>query len=402
MKLNKIRVGDLDIRGKRIFTRVDFNVPLAKTGSISDDTRIVASLPTIKYMAGKGGRIVLTSHLGRPDGKKVPEMSLKPVSERLAGLLGKPVAFTDDCISADAKKATRGLKDGEVLLLENLRFYKEEEKNDEKFSASLAEHGELYVNDAFGTAHRAHASTVGVTRFMKQSAAGFLMEKEITNLGRLLENPERPFAGIIGGAKVSDKVKMIRNLLGRLDMLIIGGAMMFTFLKANGKTIGKSFFEEKSLDVALEIMKEAKKAGTDLIMPSDCVVSESLEKAVNARAVSCEAIPDNVYGVDIGPASREEFSKRLGLAKTIFWNGPLGIFEIPEFSEGTLSTAKALGKLGERGVMTVVGGGDSASAISKAGVKDKVTHVSTGGGASLEFLEGNELPGVAALTDRSV
>ncbi|MCX5800573.1 MAG: phosphoglycerate kinase [Candidatus Eisenbacteria bacterium] len=398
--MRKLSVRDLPLSGKRVLTRVDFNVPLDKEGNISDSTRIEASMPTIRYMVEKGGRIVLMSHLGRPKGKVVAGMSLAPVADKLRSFLRKDVLFATDCIGDPAMKAALSLKDGDVALLENLRFHREEEANDEKFSRELASLGEVYVNDAFGSAHRAHASTVGVTRYISLCAAGFLMQKEVEYLGKLLEEPKRPFVAVFGGAKVSDKIGVVRNLVDKVDKILIGGGMMFTFLAAKGLKIGQSILEEESIPVAKEIMERARNKSVELILPVDCVVSPSVKDAAETRIVPVEEIPEGLAGVDIGPRTIEQFRGALAGAKTVLWNGPMGVFEIEAYSAGTEAVARMLAEATSSGATTIVGGGDSAAAIVKAGLENRVSHVSTGGGASLEFLEGLELPGVAALTDK--
>jgi len=398
--LKKLTVRDLPVPGKRVLTRVDFNVPLNAEGQITDSTRIEASLPTIRYMIEKGGRIILMSHLGRPKGKPVASMSLAPVAQKLKHFLHKEVAFAEDCVGESAYRVACSLKDGEVALLENLRFHPEEEANDEKFSQELASLGELYVNDAFGSAHRAHASTVGVTKYISLCAAGFLMQKEVDYLGRVLEEPKRPFVAIFGGAKVSDKIGVMRNLLRKVDKILVGGGMMFTFLAAKGLKVGNSMLEPESMAVAKEIMNKTEETGVALILPVDCVVSPSAKEAGETKVVLVEEIPDGLIGVDIGPRTIELFRGALAEAKTILWNGPMGVFEIEAYSMGTYEVARMLAKATSSGAITVVGGGDSAAAITNAGLEDRVSHVSTGGGASLEFLEGLELPGIAALTDK--
>jgi phosphoglycerate kinase len=398
--LKKLTVRDLPLSGKRVLTRVDFNVPLDREGRVSDSTRIEASMPTIRYMIEKGGRIILMSHLGRPKGKPVASMSLAPVAQKLGSFLRKDVAFAQDCIGESARNVAFSLKDGDVALLENLRFHPEEEANDEGFSRELASLGELYVNDAFGSAHRAHASTVGVTKHLKLCAAGFLMQKEVDYLGRVLENPKRPFVAIFGGAKVSDKIGVVRNLLGRIDTILVGGGMMFTFLAAKGLKVGQSILELESIPVAKEIMEKAKETGVALVLPVDCVVSSSAKEAAETKIVPVENMPDGLAGVDIGPRTIEQFREALADARTVLWNGPMGVFEIEAYSAGTDAVARMLAEATSSGAITVVGGGDSAAAIVKAGLENRVSHVSTGGGASLEFLEGLELPGVAALTNK--
>jgi phosphoglycerate kinase len=399
--LKKLSVRDLPVAGKRVLTRVDFNVPLDKEGKVADATRIEASLPTIRYMIEKGARVILMSHLGRPKGKRVEGMSLRPVAEKLKMFLRKDVAFAEDCIGEPARRVALALKDGDVALLENLRFHPQEEANDSEFSRQLASLGELYVNDAFGSAHRAHASTVGVTEHLALSAAGFLMQKEVDYLGRVLHEPKRPFVAIFGGAKVSDKLPVLRNIMQRVDKILVGGGMMFTFLAARGLKVGNSILEAESIPLAREIIEEAAGKGVLLLLPVDCVVSASASEPGQTASVPVEAIPDGVAGVDIGPRTVALFKEALSGAGTILWNGPMGVFEIATYAAGTLEIARALAEATAQGAVTVVGGGDSAAAIAKAGLEHAVSHVSTGGGASLEFLEGLELPGVAALTDKS-
>jgi phosphoglycerate kinase len=387
----KLSIRDLDLKGKRVFMRVDFNVPLAPGGQeITSDKRIRAALPTIRYALEQGAALVLASHLGRPKGKPNPEMSLKPVAQRLSELLGMPVAMAPDCIGEEVEKMLP--KPGEILLLENLRFHPEEEKNDPEFSRKLARLGDVYVNDAFGTAHRAHASTVGIIDYLKPAAAGLLMEKELEYLEKCTQNPERPCVGILGGAKVSDKIEVIENLLKFADRLLIGGAMAYTFLKSQGKPVGKSLVEDDKLDLAKGLLE---KAGDRILLPVDHVVVEVLEE--NAPSEVVTEIPEGMMGVDIGPATREAYAAVLKTAKTIIWNGPMGVFEKKPFDAGTVAVAKAVA---ESGALSVVGGGDSEKAVKAAGVADKISHISTGGGASLEYLAGLTLPGVAALTDK--
>ena len=399
--MKKLTVRDLPVAGRRVLTRVDFNVPLDKECHVADATRIEASLPTIRYMIEKGGRVVLMSHLGRPKGKRVESMSLRPVAEKLRTFLRKDVAFAEDCVGEPARRVALSLKDGDVALLENLRFHPEEEANDDEFSRQLASLGELYVDDAFGSAHRAHASTVGVTKYLPLSAAGFLMQKEVDYLGRVLEDPARPFVAIFGGAKVSDKIPVLKNIMQRVDKVLVGGGMMFTFLAARGLKVGKSILDTESVPLAQEIIDQAAAKGVQLLLPVDCVVSASAAEARDTTTVPVEAIPDGLVGVDVGPRTVALFKQALSGAKTILWNGPMGVFEIDAYATGTMEVAKALAEATVQGAVTVVGGGDSAAAIAKAGLEHAVSHVSTGGGASLEFLEGLELPGVAALTDKS-
>jgi phosphoglycerate kinase len=391
----KLSLRDLDVKGQRIFMRVDFNVPLAD-GAVTDDTRIRASLPSIEHIRRAGGRLTLASHLGRPKGKRKPEMSLRPAAEKLAELLGAPVDFVDDCIGEGAEKKSAALPAGGVLLLENLRFHPEEEANDETFSQALAKHGQLYVNDAFGSAHRAHASTVGVTKFLAKAAAGFLMEKELTYLGKAIENPEHPYVAILGGAKVSDKIEVIENLLKLVDTLIIGGGMAYTFLRAQGVPVGKSLLEEDKLDLAQRLLAEAEKRNVQLLLPQDHKVAANPD-AKEGELVGLKGIPENLMALDIGPKSTGAFAAAIGKAKTILWNGPMGVFEKEPFAAGTMAIARAVAG---SGATSIVGGGDSVAAVHEAGVYDKISHVSTGGGASLEFLGGRKLPGVEALTDK--
>jgi phosphoglycerate kinase len=387
----KLSIRDLDLKGKRVFMRVDFNVPLAPGGQeITSDKRIKAALPTIQYALAQGAGLVLASHLGRPKGKVNPEMSLKPVAVRLGELLGKPVAFAPDCVGAAVEAMLP--KPGEVLLLENLRYHAEEEKNDPAFAAQLAKLGDVYVNDAFGTAHRAHASTVGVIAFLKPAAAGLLMQKELEYLEKCTTNPAHPCIGILGGAKVSDKIEVIANLLKFTDRLLIGGAMAYTFLKAQGKPVGKSLVENDKVDLAKQLLASA---GDRLMLPVDHVVAA--EFAENAPNEVVTEIPDGKMGMDIGPATRAAFAAVLGSAKTIIWNGPMGVFEKKPFDAGTIAVGLAVAN---SGALSVVGGGDSEKAVKSAGVADKISHISTGGGASLEYLSGITLPGVAALTDK--
>jgi phosphoglycerate kinase len=397
--LSKLSVTDLDVLRKRVFIRVDFNVPI-KAGAIGDDTRIRASLPTIKYVMEHGGTVVLASHLGRPKGKVDPQLSLRPVADWLADLLGRPVTFVDDCVGDDAAKAVNDVRaaGGGVVLLENLRFHPEEEKNDPKFAAALASLADLYVDDAFGAAHRAHASVEGITHHVRRSAAGLLMEEELKYLGHALEAPERPFVAILGGAKVSDKLEVIENMLGKVDRLLIGGAMAYTFFKSRGVPIGGSLVEDDKLDAARAITADAARRGRPLELPTDHVVTDRV-----APGTAHEVLPvgdariGERLGVDIGPATAAAYSAFIKGAKTVVWNGPMGVFEIDAFAAGTEAVARAVAEV--HGT-TIVGGGDSIAAVKKAGVADRITHISTGGGASLEFLGGRTLPGVAALSER--
>ncbi len=401
---DKLFVEDLQVRGKRVLVRVDFNVPLEEEGGafkITDDRRIVESLPTIRWLAKNGARTILMSHLGRPKGKPEAKYSLAPVAARLQELLGSPVPLAPDCIGAKVEEMVSKMKDGDVLLLENLRFHAEEEKNEPKFVAGLAALGQLYVNDAFGTAHRAHASTEGVARKVRPAAAGYLMKKELDWLGKALAAPKRPFVAIIGGAKISGKIDVIQNLMGKVDTLIIGGGMAFTFFKAMGYEIGQSILEADKVDLAKELLAKAKgKAGFEILLPVDTMIADKFEGYTQVKTVRSNAIPPDFQGMDIGPETISLFTKAISKGKTIVWNGPMGVFEDTNFAGGTEAIARALASATEKGAVTIVGGGDSAAAIAQAGLDKKVTHVSTGGGASLEFLEGKVLPGVAALDDK--
>jgi phosphoglycerate kinase len=395
----KLSVRDLDLKGKRVFIRVDFNVPL-KEGRITDDTRIQASLPTITLALKQGATVVLASHLGRPKGKVNPQMSLRPVADRLADLLNVPVTFSEDCVGAEAMRAIEGVKasGGGVVLLENLRFHAEEEKNDPQFAKALAALADEYVNDAFGAAHRAHASVEGITHFVPRAAAGLLMEQELKYLGHALESPERPFVAILGGAKVSDKIDVIENLLGKVNRLIIGGAMAYTFLKSHGVPIGRSLVEDDKLEAAKAIEGDAAKRGVTLLLPVDHIVTDRIEAGTAHEVLAVtDAQIGNRFGVDIGPATIKACEAAIADARTVVWNGPMGVFEIEAFATGTNAVARAVA--GVKGT-TIVGGGDSIAAVKKAGMADKITHISTGGGASLEFLGGKTLPGVAALTEK--
>jgi len=395
----KLSVADVDVREKRVLMRVDFNVPLTAEGKVADATRIEAALPTIRYLLEKRAKLVLMSHLGRPKGKRVEELTLRPVAEELGRRLDRKIAFLPEVVGESAWAAVSGLAPGEAALLENLRFYPGEEANDEEFARELARLGEVYVNDAFGTAHRAHASTVGVTRYLPSSCAGFLMEKELRYLGGLMKEPARPFAAVLGGAKISGKIEVIQNLMRTVDYLLVGGGMCFTFLKAKGHDIGKSIVEEDKIALAHEILREAE-GKVEFVLPTDVVISESPKEPVRMRQVGVDSIPGDMCGVDIGPQSGRSFAERLQKCRTIFWNGPMGIFEVPEFSEGTVRLAEAIARATDAGATSVVGGGDSVAAVTKAGVEKRISHISTGGGASLEFIEGKELPGVAALANK--
>lgn len=396
----KKTVSDLgDIRGKRVFVRVDFNVPMEE-GRITDDIRIRAALPTIKLLLDKGARVILASHLGRPKGKAVPSMSLAPAAKRLSELLGLEVKMAPDCVGPEVEKMANELKDGEVLMLENVRFHPEEEKNDPEFAKKLAALADLFVEDAFGSVHRAHASTEGITKYLSQSVAGLLVEKELKYLGDALANPTRPFVGILGGSKVSTKIDVISALLSQVDVLLLGGGMTYTFAKAQGGTIGSSLFEPDTLEVARKTLEEAKAKGKKLVLPVDCLICESTEKpdpTVATKVVPSGQIPDGWMGVDVGPKTVELFLAEIAKAKTVVWNGPVGVFEIDKFAEGTKAVAEALAK---SDATTVIGGGDSAAAVKKFGLADKMSHISTGGGASLEFLEGKKLPGIECLNEK--
>jgi phosphoglycerate kinase len=403
--MSKLSIKDLDLDGKRVFMRVDFNVPLDDDGRIMDDTRIAETLPTIEYAVRHHARLVLASHLGRPKGKPNPKMSLKPVAERLRNLLdtrivrGINVGFAPDCIGMPAEEMASKLEKGHTLLLENLRFHAEEEVNDDHFSRELAKLADYYVNDAFGTAHRAHASTVGITKFVKKSAAGLLMQKELDYLGRALHHPGRPFVAILGGAKVSDKIPVIQNLIDKVDTLLIGGGMAYTFLKARGMEVGNSLLESDKLDLAHKLLGQAKARGIKFLLPVDHVVAAKIAPDAKTHIVTeGHAIPAGQMGLDIGPKTVALFSEQIETASTIVWNGPMGVFEQEPFAHGTYAIARAVAA--NRPAISIVGGGDSVSAVHKAGVTDKITHISTGGGASLEFLEGKKLPGVEALTNK--
>ena len=402
--MNKLSIRDLDLKGKRVFIRVDFNVPI-KDGHVEDDTRIRAAIPTINYATEHGARVILASHLGRPKGRRVDKYSLAPVAEHVSTLLSKPTAFAEDCIGAEAKAKVESLQDGDVLLLENLRFHPEEEKNDAGFAQQLASLCDVYVNDAFGAAHRAHASTAGITKFVKQAAAGLLMEKELEYLGRVISDPEHPFVAILGGAKVSDKIPVINALIDRkVDRILIGGAMAYTFLKAEGFTVGKSLVENDKLETALQIRKRCEESRVELLLPSDHQVVDSYEPIkgheILAKTIPIEFTNAGHAGMDIGVESISLFARALEDAKTIIWNGPMGVFEEPPFDQGTIGIARAVAEAADRGAIVIVGGGDSVAAVTQAGVADRITHISTGGGATLEFLAGKELPGVTALTEK--
>lgn len=403
--MTKLSITDLDLKGKRVFIRVDFNVPI-KDGKVDDDTRIRAALPTINYATEHGAHVILASHLGRPKGERVEKYSLAPVARHLAELLSQPVAFAADCVGEETEAKIAKMKDGDVLLLENLRFHAAEEENDEAFAQQLANLCDAYVNDAFGTAHRAHASTAGIANFVHPAAAGLLMQKELDYLGRVIRHPEHPFVAILGGAKVSDKIPVINALIDRkVDKLLIGGAMAYTFFKAEGFTIGKSLVENDKLQTALQIKSRAEAEGVELMLPSDHQVVDSYEPIkgdkIIAKTIPIEFTNAGHAGMDIGVETVSHFSNALSDARTIIWNGPMGVFEQPPFNEGTIGIARAVAEAADRGATVIVGGGDSVAAVTQAGVADRITHISTGGGATLEFLAGDELPGVAALSDKT-
>jgi len=397
--MNKLSIDSVNFKNKKVLVRVDFNVPLDENQNITNDIRIKASLPTINKLVDDGGKVILMSHLGRPKGERKQEFSLKPAAVRLGELLGKEVKLAPDCIGEETEKLVNEMNSGDVILLENVRFHKEETDNEPEFAKQLASIGEVFVNDAFGSAHRAHASTEGVTKFIDTCAAGYLMQKELDYLGSALAEPKRPYCAILGGAKISGKIDVINNLLHKVDTLIVGGGMAFTFFKAQGKEIGKSLLEEEKLDLAKELLGKLDNSKVKFLLPVDVVVSEEFRNDSVAETVSVDNIPSNKMGLDIGKESIKLFKNELRKSKTIVWNGPMGVFEMDNFAEGTMEIAKTLAEATSNGAVTVIGGGDSASAISKSGLEKQVSHVSTGGGASLEFLEGKKLPGVAALTD---
>jgi phosphoglycerate kinase len=398
--LDKLHIDNIDVKSKRVLVRVDFNVPLDEHQQVTDDARIRAALPTIRKLLKRGGRVVLMSHLGRPKGQRKPEFSLKPVADRLAELLGIKVSLAPDCIGPEVEGMVNKLSDGQVLLLENLRFYKQETDNDPEFAKKLAALGDIFVNDAFGAAHRAHASTEGVAHYFDQRAAGDLMRKEIDYLSEALQKPQRPFLAILGGAKISGKIDVIQNLMDKVDGFLIGGGMAFAFVKAEGFEIGSTLFEEDTLPVAKQVLSNAREKRKDFDLPKDCKVADRFAADATSQIVSSHQIPPNWMALDIGPKSIQSFVQKIHTAKTVVWNGPMGVFEFESFRQGTEAVAKALADITTQGATTIIGGGDSAAALAQLKLTDKVSHVSTGGGASLEFLEGKTLPGVAVLTDR--
>jgi phosphoglycerate kinase len=397
--MKKLNIRDCDVRGKRVLARFDFNVPLSSDKSITDDTRIIEALPTIKHIVEHGGRLILMSHLGRPRGRRDPELSLLPVAYRLGELVDNPLRFVEACTGPEVKEKVDELKDGEILLLENLRFHPGEEQNDPGLARELASYGDIYVNDAFGTAHRAHASTARVAEYFDVRAAGFLMEKELTALGEALENPLRPFLAVLGGAKIKGKINLIKTLTNKVDVLLVGGGMMYTFFKASGLEIGRSIVDDSFRKMCKELMDRTKEGPSRLLLPVDTIIAQEIDDSSPTREVSVSDIPDNWIGVDIGPKTVALFKSEIAKAKTIFWNGPMGVFEKPNFAEGTRAIARAVADGKGRGAVTIVGGGDSVAAINLMGLSDQFSHISTGGGASLEFLEGRTLPGVEALCD---
>ncbi|MBN1279039.1 MAG: phosphoglycerate kinase [Chlorobiaceae bacterium] len=397
--MQKKTLSDIAIQGKRVLMRVDFNVPLDGEKNVTDDKRIIEALPSIRKVLEQGGRLILMSHLGRPKGKPNADFSLAPAATRLSELLDCPVAMAGDCIGTEVMQQVLALQDGEVIMLENLRFHPEEEANDPDFARELASLGEIYVNDAFGTAHRAHASTEGITRYMQIAVAGFLIEKELKYLGKALQDPERPFVAILGGSKISGKIDVLENLFNKVDAVLVGGAMVFTFFKAQGLPIGNSLVEDDKLELARNLIEQAAQKNIRLLLPVDVIVAPEISATAESRAVSIDAIQDGMIGVDIGPETKAIYRREILDAHTILWNGPMGVFEIDKFAEGTIAIAGAMAEATASGATTIIGGGDSAAAVAKAGLAEQMTHISTGGGASLEFLEGKELPGIAALND---
>ena len=397
--MTKLSLKDLDLKGKTVVMRVDFNVPI-KEGVIGDDNRVRQALPSINHVIESGGKLVLLSHLGRPKGERKPEFSLKPVADHLQTLVSCNVHFGEDCIGDQARQAVASANAGEIVVLENVRFHKEETKNDPEFSKQLAEHGDIFVNDAFGSSHRAHSSVAGITEHLQPAAAGYLLQREIEYLQNSVENPKRPFVAVLGGAKVSDKIGVIENLITKVDTIIIGGGMTYTFYKAEGLPIGNSLLEEDKVELAGSLMEKAKANNVDIMLPVDSIVGREFKEDTETKTVPQDGIEDGWMAMDIGPKSAELFGDEIKEAKTIIWNGPMGVFEMDAFAKGTFAVAGAMSTATENGAITIIGGGDSASAIKKAGLEEKVSHVSTGGGASLEYLEGIELPGIACLTDK--
>ncbi len=397
--MQKKTLSDISCKGKRVLMRVDFNVPLDQNGAITNDKRIVEALPSIRQVLETGGRLILMSHLGRPKGKVAPELSLAPAARRLSELLDTRVVMANECIGTEVMQQALALQDGEVMMLENLRFHPEEEKNDPEFARELASMGEIYVNDAFGTAHRAHASTEGICHYVPTSVAGFLIEKELKYLGNALSNPERPFLAILGGAKISGKIDVLDNLFDKVDTVLIGGAMIFTFFKAQGNEVGTSLVEEDKVDLARQLLEKASARNIRMLLPEDVVTASAFSADAATSTVAIDSIPKTMMGLDIGPKTIDTYSKEILKARTIVWNGPMGVFEIDAFAKGTIAIAHALADATAKGAISIVGGGDSAAAVMKAGLESGITHISTGGGASLEFLEGKELPGIAALND---
>ncbi|EDU37915.1 phosphoglycerate kinase [Clostridium sporogenes ATCC 15579] len=398
MNYNKKSIEDIDVKGKKVLVRCDFNVPLSE-GKITDENRLVGALPTIKYLMEKGAKIILCSHMGKPKGEPKKELSLLPVAKRLSEMLNKEVIFADDdnVVGENAKKSVKDMKDGDIVLLQNTRYRKEETKNEEVFSKELASLADLFVNDAFGTAHRAHCSTVGVTNYLEEAACGYLIQKELKFLGNAVEKPERPFVAILGGAKVSDKINVINNLLDKVDILIIGGGMGYTFLKSQGYTVGDSLLEEDKVEYAKEMINKAKEKGVNLLLPVDITIADRFDKDAKPIITEDQNVGEGYMGLDIGPKTAKMYSDAIKSAKTVIWNGPMGVFEFKNFANGTIEVAKAMA---DSDAVTIIGGGDSAAAVNILGFGDKMTHISTGGGASLEFLEGKELPGIAALNDK--
>ncbi|NFH33699.1 phosphoglycerate kinase [Clostridium sporogenes] len=398
MNYNKKSIEDIDVKGKKVLVRCDFNVPLSE-GKITDENRLVGALPTIKYLMEKGAKIILCSHMGKPKGEPKKELSLLPVAKRLSEMLNKEVIFADDdnVVGENAKKSVKDMKDGDIVLLQNTRYRKEETKNEEVFSKELASLADLFVNDAFGTAHRAHCSTVGVTNYLEEAACGYLIQKELKFLGNAVEKPERPFVAILGGAKVSDKINVINNLLDKVDILIIGGGMGYTFLKSQGYTVGDSLLEEDKVEYAKEMINKAKEKGVNLLLPVDITIADRFDKDAKPIITEDQNVGEGYMGLDIGPKTAKIYSDAIKSAKTVIWNGPMGVFEFKNFANGTIEVAKAMA---DSDAVTIIGGGDSAAAVNILGFGDKMTHISTGGGASLEFLEGKELPGIAALNDK--